>query len=298
MLIMPEVEMLASVNQHKNERLSFPTRGASFAWGPSTIVAKRAVTPGPARQEYHAPPRSLFNRRRQCKTWVLDVDFPKTTCTSSTSSDTDDSALSTCSEMSQLTRENEPILEDSQDMGSASEDNTDTEDESTVDAIQETWTFDECLLRPGLLATAAMTKNWTFDECLRRPGLSRYLKITRHVRFGDKKTSIAASRMIKPYDREKDSSLPWVTVHDVEAAEGVRRALCAEITSRPTVDDPPTDSATTLSDEDATRPNDDAPATTAEGLLAGLPRLSRRSTMFGMATVAIGLVAWGASRRR
>ena len=56
-------------------------------------------------------------------------------------------------------------------------------------------------------------------------------------------------------------------------------------------------SATSSSAEDIISAVDDAPTTAGGGLLVGLPRMSRRSTMFGMAAVAVGLVAWGASRR-
>lgn len=274
MLTMPECEMLASVNGHKNERLAL-TRppGSSSNRDPPTLSVERGLSPGPTNPEYHAPPRRLFSR---CKTRVPDIDFPKRARACSTCSE--DSAPSTYREISQPTKEEEPILEESEGAGAASDGGADMADGLTEEAMQE---------------------NWTFEECRSRPGLFRYLEITQHVRFGDEETSMATAKAIEPYGRENDDSLPWATVHDVEASERVRSALCAEITAVGTANDSPSPcSAPSSSDEDASNATGEGDPTSAGGYFAGLPRLSRRSTMFGMAAVAVGLVAWGASRRR
>eukprot|EP00752_Nemacystus_decipiens_P005631 g5095.t2 len=273
MLSMTENEMIAAVNGYKNERVSLTRPSSRSSHAPSTLSAKRGMTPGAANPEYHAPPRRLFSRRHLRKIWIHNIDFPNRARTASAGSD--ESAPSSNSEISQPTSDDEPRPGESQGARAANDAGVDSEDG---------------------LTTAAMQENWTFDECRLRPGLFRYLETTRHVRFGDGETSMVSAKVIKPYDREKDTSLPWVTVHDVEASERRRSALCAEITARGTANGPPGDcSANASPDEDAT---DDAPATAGGGLLASLPRLSRRSTMFGMAAVAVGLVAWGVSRRR
>ena len=288
MLTMPECEMLAAVNRYKNERLAAtPLRSSSNQHPSKTLSVARASTPGPANPEFYAPPRSLFSRRLRCKTRVLNVDIPRRARVPSTGSD--DSAPSTSSEVSPPTSEDEPSLQEDSDGADTADNNGDSNMENS-------------------LTEAAMQENWTFDECRSRPDLFRYLEITQHVRFGDGETSMVTSKAIEVYDREKDDSLPWATAHDVEASERARSALCAEIIASGTANNPPPaacsaaasadEDATGANDEDATDASDEDDTAATGGFLGGLPRLSRRSTMFGMAAVAVGLVAWGASRRR
>eukprot|EP00903_Cladosiphon_okamuranus_P008639 g8283.t1 len=277
-LTMPECEMLASVNGYKNERLPL-TRSSSSSSNRATssLAVARALTPGPTNPEYHAPPRRLFSRRHRCKTRVPNVDFPRWARTSSTCSE--DSAPSINSETSERTSEEESMQEENEGAGEASDGGADM-----LDGLTE----------------AAMQENWTFDECRSRPGLFSYLEIIHHVRFGDQETSVVTEKVIEPYGRENDDSLPWATVHDVEASERARSALCAEIIASVTVNEPPSacSAPSSSSDEDTSNATGEDNATNAGGLLGGLPRLSRRSTIFGVAAVAVGLVAWGASRRR
>lgn len=356
MLTIPECEMHAATNTYKNERQLFTRGlGSCSPNAASTPSSARASIPGPANPIFHAPPRSVFGsrRRRHCRVWVPDVDLPKRAHASSNGSD--DSAPCTESDVPQPARleeskgekedasedgppstrdqasqtcwedEPEPSQEESQGEGGASDDGATTEDEISQATSEdepgqeesegEDEASDDDATTLDTLKAAAMQENWTYEEARRHRGLPRYLKTTMHVRFGDKGTKMVMAKTIEPYDREKDS-LPWTTVHDVQAFERVRSALFAEITASGPAGGVPSpnpesseEAATIASDadnasdtEDANDAEDakdskDAPPTAAGGFLTGLPRVSRKTTMLGMAAVAVGLVAWGVRRR-